>query len=107
MFSQLSDVKSPGVFYRFMTLLLRAGLVVALFAAGWWVYIKLPHEPAGASQASYGDTTLQIVLRQPAGIATGALDIPVELYPVDVVAVRHEYFTERRAGKRFDDFLSE
>ena len=36
-----------------------------------------------------------------------ALDMPVELYPVDIVAVRHEYFTERRAGKRFDDFLNE
>lgn len=35
------------------------------------------------------------------------LDIPIEIYPVDIVAVRHEYFTERRAGKRFDDFLSE
>jgi hypothetical protein len=37
----------------------------------------------------------------------GALDIPVNLYPIDIVAARHEYFTERRAGKRFDDFLSE
>ena len=35
------------------------------------------------------------------------LNIPVELYPVDIVAVRHEYFIERRAGKRFDDFLNE
>jgi hypothetical protein len=87
--------------------MLRAGLIVALFAAGWWVYSELPHQPADASQASNGDTTLQIVLRQSAGTGTGALDIPVELYPVDVVAVRHEYFTERRAGKRFDDFLSE
>jgi hypothetical protein len=31
----------------------------------------------------------------------------VDLYPIDIVAARHEYFTERRAGKRFDDFLSE
>ena len=36
-----------------------------------------------------------------------ALDVPVEFYPVDIVAVHHEYFTERRAGKRFDDFLTE
>jgi hypothetical protein len=35
------------------------------------------------------------------------LDIPIEIYPVDIVAIRHEYFTERRAGKRFDDFLHE
>ncbi len=44
---------------------------------------------------------------RPAGINAASLDIPVELYPVDIVAVRHEYFTERRAGKRFDDFLNE
>ena len=49
---------------------------------------------------------LQIVLR-PMGINAATLDIPVELYPVDIVAVRHENFTERRAGKRFDDFLNE
>jgi hypothetical protein len=39
--------------------------------------------------------------------STDALDIAVELYPFDIVAARHEYFTERRAGKRFDDFLNE
>lgn len=50
---------------------------------------------------------LQIVLR-PSGFNNAeALDIAVELYPIDVVAARHEYFTERRAGKRYDDFLSE
>ncbi len=47
------------------------------------------------------------MLRQPEGAEAVGLDIPVELYPIDVVAVRHEYFTERRAGKRFDDFLNE
>ena len=36
-----------------------------------------------------------------------ALEIPIELYPVDIVSVRDEYFTERRAGKRFDDFMNE
>ena len=100
-------VKTTGSFYRLLTLLLRAGLIVALFVAGWWVYSALPHQPAAVSQASYDETTLQVVLRQSAGMGAGALDIPVELYPVDVVAVRHEYFTERRAGKRFDDFLKD
>jgi hypothetical protein len=40
-------------------------------------------------------------------MGTAALEIPVELYPIDIVSVRDEYFTERRAGKRFDDFLTE
>lgn len=100
-------MKTTSSFYRLLTLLLRAGLLVALFAAGWLVYSNLPHQPADTAQAAFGDTALQIVLRQAAGSGTLALDIPVELYPVDIVAVRHEYFTERRAGKRFDDFLSE
>ena len=100
------NVKSTGIFYSLLILLLRAGLVGALFAAGWMVYSELPRQPA-ATEASNTDTALQIVLQHSAGMGAEALDIPVELYPVDIVAVRHEYFSERRAGKRFDDFLIE
>ncbi len=50
---------------------------------------------------------LQIVLRQPGDSAGPGLDMPVNLYPIDIVAVSHEFFTERRAGKRFEDFLKE
>ena len=31
----------------------------------------------------------------------------MSLYPVDIIAVRHEFFTETRPGKRFEDFLKE
>jgi len=98
-------VKTTSIFYGPIILLLRAGLVVALVSAGWVIYSQLPASPLTNPQAARGDTTLQIVLLPSSGIE--ALDIPVELYPIDIVAVRHEYFTERRAGKRFDDFLSE
>ena len=97
-------MKTTSIFHGLLTLVLRAGLVVALISTGWAIYTQLP-PPSTNPPASSGETTLQIVLQPPAGIE--ALDIPVELYPIDVVAVRHEYFTERRAGKRFDDFLSE
>lgn len=100
-------MKSTSILYRLLTLLLRAALIVALLLAGWWIYRELPHPPADPTPASHGETILQIVLRQAEGLGAAPLDIPVELYPVDVVAVRHEYFTERRAGKRFDDFLNE
>jgi len=103
--SFVSAVKPTSNLYRFLTLLLRAAMVAALIVAGWWIYRELPLQSTEVTQASHGETTLQIVVRQQG--QTVALDIPVELYPVDVVAVRHEYFTERRAGKRFDDFLSE
>ena len=94
-----------NIFYGVITLLLRAGLVVALVSAGWVIYNQLPYRSAANPQAARGETTVQIVLRPSPGVE--ALDIPIELYPIDIVAVRHEYFTERRAGKRFDDFLSE
>jgi hypothetical protein len=100
-------VKSTNIFYSLITLLLRAGLVAALVFAGWTVYTKLPYELRKNPPVTPGNTSLQIVLRQPADTEVEALDISVELYPIDIVAVRHEYFTERRAGKRFDDFLSE
>jgi len=50
---------------------------------------------------------LQIVIRQPPESVGPALDVVVSLYPVDIIAVRHEFFTEPRAGKRFEDFLKE
>jgi hypothetical protein len=99
-------VKTTGIQYNFITLILRAGLIGALVSAGWLIYSQLPDLPTEDKSAPMGQTSLQIVLRAP-DINAQALDISVELYPIDIVAVRHEYFTERRAGKRFDDFLSE
>lgn len=86
--------------------LLRLMLLVGLGAAGWSIYSRLPHVPV-EEPAGDVETTLQIMLRPPATSNATPLNIAVELYPVDIVAVRHEYFTERRAGKRFDDFLNE
>jgi hypothetical protein len=96
-------VKTTAIFSDLLTVLLRVGLVVMLIAAGWAIYNQLPAPTSMTPHA--GKTTLEIFLRPAPGVE--ALDIPIELYPVDIVAVRHEYFTERRAGKRFDDFLSE
>jgi hypothetical protein len=98
-------VKISNIFYGLVTVFLRAGLVIGFAYAGWAIYHSLPHQPLATPQTASGETTLHIVLRPARGLQT--LDIPVELYPIDIVAARHEYFTERRAGKRFDDFLSE
>jgi len=86
--------------------LLQALLLLSLAGAGWLIYRQLP---ASASDDRYGrgTTMLQIVLRQPGDSAGSGLDMAVNLYPVDIVAVRHEFFTEPRAGKRFEDFLKE
>ncbi|MFN2491439.1 MAG: hypothetical protein ABR501_00965 [Pyrinomonadaceae bacterium] len=90
-----------------ITVFLRVGLIAALALSGWLIYSQLPHQAGKETTSSTGETALQIILRQPATSDSQALDISVELFPVDIVAVRHEYFTERRAGKRFDDFLNE
>jgi hypothetical protein len=100
-------VKTTSISYSLLTVFLRAALVAALFIAGWLVYNKLPRQPSSNPLATNAETALQIVLRQPAENGAHDLDIAVELYPIDIVAARHEYFTERRPGKRLDDFLSE
>ena len=86
--------------------LLQISLITALVGAGWLVYKKLPGSPV-ENEVESGATTLQIVMERPSVAAGVALNVAVDLYPVDVIAVRHEFFTEPRAGKRFDDFLKE
>ncbi len=85
---------------------LQAALVLALGGAGWIIYRQFPTSVAG-DRYEGPTTTLQIVLRQPPDSYVSGLDVPVSLYQVDIVAVRHEFFTEPRAGKRFDDFLKD
>jgi hypothetical protein len=92
--------------YRGITIrVLQLGLIGVLVGAAWLIYQRLPSSPK-EDETDTGATTLQIVMERPADTAA-ALDVTVELYPVDIVAVRHEFFTEPRAGKRFDDFLKE
>ena len=83
------------------------GLLVLLLAgAGWFIYRQLPAS-AALDESNQQTTTLQIIVRQPPESAGSDLDVSVSLYPVDIVAVRHEFFTEPRNGKRFEDFLKE
>jgi hypothetical protein len=101
------DVKTTSLSYNLLTLLLRAVLVAGLLVSGWLIYSKLPHQNSPNLNALNAETTLQIVLRPPVDNSSDSLDISVELYPFDIVAARHEFFAEPRAGKRFDDFLKE
>jgi hypothetical protein len=86
--------------------ILQAALVIVLAGAAWFTYKSLPTLPAEI-ETENGTTTLQILMERPSETNAMALDVSVEIYPVDVIAVRHEFFTEPRAGKRFDDFLKE
>lgn len=82
---------------------LQAALIAALVGAGLAIYRQLP--TSADERYDRNMTTLQIVLRQPPDSYVNGLDVAVNFYQVDIVAVRHEFFTEPRAGKRFEDFL--
>jgi hypothetical protein len=88
-----------------LILVLRVALVAALVGAGWLIYRELP-VTSSETAVDTRITNVQIVLRQPENDGP-PLDVLVSLFPVDVIAVRHEFFTEPRAGKRWEDFLKE
>src|ERR1041384_2437780 len=92
-------------FRGLLILALQVVLIVLLVGAGWFIYRRLP-ENFTEARSSQGTTTLEIFIRQ-TDSAGPALDVDVSLYPVDIIAVRHEFFTEPRPGKVFEDFLKE
>ena len=104
--SYISSLKRFGTVRGLMIVALQALLILSLAGAGWWIYRQLP---ASGSEASNNQqtTNLQIVIRQTPESVGPSLDVAVSLYPVDIVAVRHEFFTEPPKGKRFEDFLKE
>ncbi len=86
-------------------LVLRAGLVCLLVGAGWFVFKGFP-AATEANEVS-DSTTVLIQINQAPDVQVSNLEVMVDLYPVDIIAVRHEYFMEPRAGKRLEDFLKE
>ncbi|HEX7774316.1 MAG TPA: hypothetical protein VF435_17960 [Pyrinomonadaceae bacterium] len=102
----LSQNAVPPKFRGLLIRVLQAGLILVLVGAGWLIYRQLPDGGAGVS-SNQGTTTLQIFIRQTPETVGPELDVAVSLYPVDIIAVRHEFFTEQRPGKRFEDFLKE
>jgi len=104
--SLFSALKSMITLRALVIVALQAALIALLVGAGWVIYRQLPAS-ASDVRSDRRTTTLQIVIRQPPDSVGSTLNVPVSLYPVDIVAVRHEFFTEPRAGKRFEDFLKE
>jgi hypothetical protein len=98
-------MKPVSTFRRLTILALQAALIFVLVGAGWVIYRRLPEGAAQTESAQR--TTLQILIKQTPDSVGQSLDVAVSLYPVDIIAVRHEFFTETRPGKRFEDFLKE
>lgn len=100
------NTRSPA--YNLVTGVLRLGLLASLIWAGWNIYQRLPGgEPDPASDGAGSETSLVITLRPSAKDVAAAVNIPVQLYPVDISAVQREYGFEPRPGVRFEDFLNE
>ena len=104
--SHISGLKRFGTARGLIIVALQALLIFMLVGAGWLIYRRIP---ASGAEGDYNlqATDLQIFIRQTPESVGPSLDVAVSLYPVDIVAVRHEYFTEPPKGKRFEDFLKE
>ena len=101
----MSRLKRFSTLRGLMILALQATMVVLLVGAGWFIYRRLPE---GTAQVESSErTALQIFIKKTPESVGSSLDVAVSLYPVDIIAVRHEFFTETRPGKRFEDFLKE
>lgn len=101
-------MKTNSLAYNLLAGGLRLALVLALIFAGLSIYHRLPEDAPGATDGSHaaGETALQIVLQAAPEDRGAAMNIPVELYPIDFSAAQREYLSERRPGVRFDDFLA-
>lgn len=99
-------MNTRGLAYQIATIALRAALVLALIGAGWSVYRRLPADDGAQNGAGFANQTALSIEVLPSPEDAGApLSVLVELYPVDIAAVRREYASEPRPGLRFDDFL--
>ena len=97
---------SQSPFRGLLILVLQVALIVLLVGAGWMIYRQLPDNPSEA-RLGQATTTVQIFIRQPPESVGPALDVAVSLYQIDIIAVKHEFFTERRPGKAFETFFKE
>jgi hypothetical protein len=100
-------MKTQSLTYNLVSALLRVGLLAALFGAAWAIYHRLPGGGAETAETAAGETTLEIVLRPSPRDEGIAMNIPVQLYPVDVAAAQREFSFEPHPGVRFEDFLKE
>ncbi|HYO91090.1 MAG TPA: hypothetical protein VEQ40_05615 [Pyrinomonadaceae bacterium] len=97
--------KSPA--YNLLEGILRLALVVSLIFAGLSIYRRLPDDTGGAGNTdAEGQTALQITLQLAPDDNGLAMNIPVELYPIDLSAVQREFLSEPRPGVNSREFLA-
>lgn len=102
-----SQVNTQSLGYNLVAALLRVALLAALIGAGWNIYHKLPGGGIEVQESTAGETALEIILRPSSRDGGVAVNVPVQLYPVDVAAVQREFGFERHPGVQFEDFLKQ
>lgn len=93
--------------YSLLVTLLQVALLVTLFVGVRQLYDSMPSGAIVNGESVGGETALQIILRPSARDNGVAIDVPVQLYPVDVSAVQREFGFEPHPGVHFEDFLKE
>ena len=93
----------PGFKRRAAAAALRFALVAALGVSVWAVYRRLPE----GERPGQRTTLLRVRLRRGGvGFPVSAKKIPVQLYPINMIAARSEYDSEPRRGQRFEEFAT-
>ncbi|MDT4965872.1 MAG: hypothetical protein QOJ64_609 [Acidobacteriota bacterium] len=100
-------LNTQSLSYSLLATLLRLALLAALIGAGWNIYHNLPAGGVVSGENVAEQTALQIVLRPSARDQGAAINVPVQLYPVDVGAVQREFGFEPHPGVHFEDFLKD
>ncbi len=103
-------MNQDNVIINSVAVVLRLALLIVLVGVGWNVYRRLPDDGQSRSRLAantMSETTVQIILRESSKDARVPPNLPIELFPIDITAAQNEFFSERRPGKRLDDFLAE
>jgi hypothetical protein len=105
--ASFDGVNRKGLAYSLLEGILRLALVVSLIFAGLSIYRRLPDDAGGTGGPNAEGQTALLIMLQLAPDDNGlAMNIPVELYPIDLSAVQREYLSEPRPGVSSHDFLT-
>lgn len=106
--ASLTNLNTQSPAYNLLVGILRLALVLSLIFAGLSIHRSLPDDTGGAGGGSDagGQTALLITLQLAPDDNGRAMNIPVELFPIDFSAVQREYLSERRPSVSPRDFLA-
>lgn len=101
----MSEGRNPT--RKVATALAGVALVAALGASVWVVYRRLPVGERAGQRGTQRTTLLRLRLRREGvGFPVSSKKVPVQLYPINMMAARNEYDSEPRHGQRFEEFAT-